>query len=244
MRASAALVALAMVATASLASADDTSMPEVATPPARALLFYPESPRAYDWRVGAGLLVDVLPTRVVESEQRQIPQVTGVFRLGLPAHFATDLRARAILIQNSIELGVSWSARVHALSFAFQNHLGPWFGFVGLEGFDTSAWGLVETPGVSIGLPWREVRFSLAGEAIITFAQHTTLGDATRTSRQGATFSGTVTTLTVETLLESGGVPYFGAGILWTQPDYQAWLAFSDERARVIYPRFVAGYAF
>ncbi len=209
-----------------------------------ALLHYPESPRPFDWRIGAGLLVDVLPTRVVESEQRQIPQVTGAFRLGLPAGFSADLRVRAIVIQNQLELGVGWSFRIKALSVALHNHLGPWFGYLGFEGFDATAWGLVETPGVSVGVPWREVRFSLTGEAIFTFAQHTTLGDATKTSRQGAAFSGTATTLTVETLLDSGGVPYFGVGVLWTQPDYQAWLAFSDERARIVYPRFVAGYAF
>jgi hypothetical protein len=238
-----ALAMLGVLATTTHAFGDDRTSKDVAPPPP-ALLFYPDSPRALDWRVGAGLLVDVLPTRVVESEQRHIPQVTGTLRLGLPAGFATDLRIRAVVIQNQIEVGVAWSFRVAALSVALQNHLGPWFGYVGFEGFDASAWGLLETPGISVGLPWREVRFTLTGEAIVTFAQHTTLGDTTRTSRQGTTFSGTATTFTVETLLDSGGIPYFGVGILWTQPDYQAWLAFSDERARIIYPRFVAGYAF
>jgi hypothetical protein len=229
--------------TAHAAQAAETESPRDAEAPTP-LLFYPESPRAWDWRIGAGLLVDVLPTRVVESEQRQIPQVTLGFRLGLPAAFSVDLRLRAIVVQNQLELGVARSFRIGALSLALHDHLGPWFGFVGVEGFDASAWGLVETPGVSVGLPWRDVRFSLMAEAIVTFAQHTTLGDATRTSRQGATFSGTATSLTVETLLEGGGAPYFGITLLWTQPDYQAWLAFSDERARILYPRFVAGYGF
>lgn len=227
--------------------------PEVGSaPPARqevlagepALLFYPASPRPFDWRAGAGALVDILPTRIVESEQRQIPQLTGALRLGLPAHIAVDLRARAILIQNQLEAGISWSFRLGPISFAVQNHLGPWFGFVDLDGFDATAWGLLETPGVAVGVPWRDVRFALSSEAIVSFAQHTTLGDATKTSRQDVTFSGLVTTLVVETLLKSGGVPYFGVGLLWTQPDYQAWLAFSDERARILYPRFMAGYGF
>jgi len=239
----AAVLALLVLTTASSARGAEGE-PERDAAPSPALLFYPQSPRAFDWRVGAGLLVDVLPTRTVESEQRQIPQVTASFRLGLPANFSADLRVRAVVLQNQIELGVARSFRIGDLSLALHNHLGPWFGYVGFEGFDATAWGLVETPGLSIGLPWREVRFSLMAEAIVTFAQHTTLGDATTTSRQGATFSGTATTLTVETLLDSGGAPYFGVAVLWTQPDYQAWLAFSDERARIIYPRFVAGYAF
>jgi hypothetical protein len=236
-------LALAMI-TAGAHARGERAVQNAEAPGPAPLLFYPESPRPYDWRLGVGLLVDVLPTRIVESEQRQIPQLTSTLRLGLPARFAADLRVRAVLIQNSIELGVGWSYRIGPLSFALQNHFGPWVGFVGLEGFDASAWGLVETPGLSLGLPWHDVRFSLSAEAIVTFSQHTTLGDATATSRQDASFSGTATTFTVETLLDDGGVPYFGVGLLWTQPDYQAWLAFSDERARVLYPRFVGGYAF
>jgi hypothetical protein len=238
------LVTLGLIAAPSSARAGEQQADDAPERPGPALLFYPESPRPLDWRIGAGLLVDVLPSRVVESEQRQIPQLTGAFRLGLPLGFSADVRARAIVIQNQAELGVAWSYTTRYVSLAVQNHLGPWFGAIGVDGFDASAWGLVETPGLAVGVPWREVRFALTGEALFTFAQHTTLGDATKTSREGTSFAGTATTLTVETLLEGGGVPFFGVGLLWTRPDYQAWLAFSDERARILYPRFVGGYAF
>ena len=232
-------------ATASDGSASVTPSDVGATPkPRPALLHYPESPGAFDWRAGAGVLVDVLPTRVVESEQRQIPQITGALRLGLPANFSASVRARAIVISNQLELGAGWSAHVGPVSVALQNHVGAWFGAVGVDGFDATAWGLLETPGVSVGIPWRDLRLSLTEEAVISFSQHTTLGDATTASRRAVTFSGTASTLVVETLLRGGGAPWFGFGLLWTQPDYQAWLAFSDERARILYPRFVAGYGF
>ena len=90
----------------------------------------------------------------------------------------------------------------------------------------------------------KNVRFSLLGELIVTFAQHTTLGDASKTSRQNAGVAGTSAMLTVENLLESGRVIYFGAGVLRTVPGYQAWVAFSDENAKLPYPRFVGGYVF
>jgi hypothetical protein len=237
------LLAAILVAAPSLARGEGATpvAPDGARP---ALLFYPASPRPFDWRAGAGLLVDVLPARIVESEQRQIPQLTGALRVGLPHGFSADLRARAIVIQNQLELGVAWGYEGRYLSAAVHNHLGPWFGAVGVEGFDASAWGMVETPGASLGAAWRELRFSVLAEAIFTFAQRTTLGDTTTTTRDSASFAGTATTVTVETLLDRGGVPWFGVGVLWTRPDYQAWLAFSDERARILYPRFVAGYAF
>lgn len=220
-----------------------------ASPPARAkedppLLVYPASPAPWAWRLGAGALVDMLPARAVESEQRQIPLVTAALRVGLPAGFSAGLRLRALIIQNQLEAGVAWGLRTRHLAFGIHNHFGPWFGVVGVEGFDTTAWGLVETPGVTVGVPWQDVRFSLTEEVIFELAQHTRLGDATQASRDAVVFAGTATSLTVETILAGGGVPYFGLGLLWTQPDHQLWLAFSDERARVIYPRFFAGYAF
>ena len=53
-----------------------------------------------------------------------------------------------------------------------------------------------------------------------------------------------VSTFTVEHTLNRGGTMFGGAALLYAPPDYQASLAFSDERARATYPRFFAGYAF
>jgi hypothetical protein len=207
-------------------------------------LFYPEGPEPLRWRVAVGAQLDILPRRVVEDELREIPELTATARLGLPAGFSVDLRASANVIANQAGLGVGWSHHVGPLSFGVVDHQGLWFGYVGTEGFDATGWGLVNFPGIQLGLPMGAVRFSLLGEAIFTFAQHTTLGDASRTSRQGAVLAGTSLTLTVENILDSGGIIYFGAALLRAQPDYQAWLAFSDDTTRLPYPRFFGGYAF
>ena len=207
-------------------------------------LFHPDGPGRLRWRASVGILVDILPRRVVESELREIPQLTGNFRLGLPFGFSTDFRASGNVIGNQLALGVAWSHRIGDFSFSAVDHQGVWLGFVGVEGFDAKGWGLVNLPGLAIGVPMKNVRFSLLGEVIVTFAQHTTLGDASRTSRQGLGVAGTSATLTVENLLDAGGIVYFGAGLLRTAPGYQAWVAFSDENAKLPYPRFVGGYVF
>jgi hypothetical protein len=206
-------------------------------------LFYPEGPGKFEWRLGVGGLVDVLPRRIVQSEMRQVPMVAVQARVGLPAGFSADARLAAIVIDNQLEAGVAWHHYVGPVALGVQQHLGFWVGTVGFQGFDATGWGFLFKPGLSAGVPMGSVRFTLTGEAIYTFGQHVRLGNDTL-ARGQLVFAGTGLTLTVENLLDSGRLWYFGVGVLRTLPSYQAWLAFSDERHPLAYPRFFGGYAF
>ncbi len=207
-------------------------------------LLHPDGPGRLRWRAGVGALFDVLPRRVVESEQRTVAQITASFRLGLPLGFSTDIRAAAIYVSNQVELGAAWGYRIKSFSFGVQDHGGIWFGAFGFTGFDASGWSVINEPGLSIGLDVLGSRFSLTSEALLAFARHTTLGDASKTVGKGAPFAGIATTLVVESFFLKTSEIYYGVGLLWAQPQYEAWIAFSDLRARVWYPRVLAGYAF
>jgi hypothetical protein len=218
-------------------------LPNISPAAGRGSLFHPDGPGLFAWRIGVGALVDVLPRRVVQSEQRQLPQFTVHARVGLPGGFSADARAAAILLTNQIELGAAWTFPAGPVAIAIQDHQGLWFGFVGLEGFDASGWGWINKPGLSAGMEMEDIRFSLTGELIYTFGQHVRIG-GDNISRDKAFFAGTSLTFTVENLLASGRLWYFGVGILYTLPNYEAWVAFSDDRNRFPYPRFFGGYAF
>ncbi|MBK7578868.1 MAG: hypothetical protein IPI67_01565 [Myxococcales bacterium] len=207
-------------------------------------LFHPDGPGEYRFRAAAGALLDILPRQTVESELRTIPQLTGAVRFGLPAGFSADARVRAIYVSNQLELGVAWSHRVGDFSFALMDHFGAWYGILDMQGFDASGWGYLDQPGVNLGVPLGDIRFSLAVEAIILLAQHVRLGDTTHVSRQNVTLAGASLTLTVENFVGERGDIYYGVAAMYAQPDYQAWIAFSDSRSRVWYPRLLAGYAF
>ena len=246
------LLALALLALSGAAAAEDL-LPPVGEPAAsahtvertlaRGPLFYPDGPGEFAWRFGLGALVDVLPRRIVESAQRQVPHLTAHARFGLPAGFSLDARLAAILLSNQLEVGVAWTHRVGPVVLSIQDHQGLWVGFVGLQGFDATGWGFLNKPGLAVGLPMGAVRFTLAGEALYTFGQHVRLG-STNLARGELVFAGTGLTLTVENLLDSGHLWYFGVAVVRASPNYEAWLALSDERAHFPYPRFFGGYAF
>lgn len=212
--------------------------------PAPGPLFHPDGPGEYRFRGAAGLLVDILPRQTVENELRTVPQLTGDARFGLPAGFSADARARAIYITNQLELGAIWSHRVGDFSFGVMDHFGFWYGVIELEGFDTTGWGFLNQPGLSFGVPMGETRFSLSVEGILMLSQHVRLGDTTHVSRQKVNPAGVQITLIVENFVGERGDVYYGVGAMYAQPDYQAWIAFSDSRSRIWYPRLLAGYAF
>lgn len=207
-------------------------------------LFHPDGPGSGRLRVGVGLLMDVLPKRVVESEQRQFPQLTTHARLGGPFGFSASARLAAIVIKNEIDLGLVWSHSFGPISLGLSEHVGFSYGLLTVQGFDATSWAFVQQPGLLVGASWREHRFALTTELLTTFGQRTRLGDAEVLSRRSFVVSGVSWLVTSETMLDSGGELYVGVGAILAQPDYQVWIAFSDERSRILYPRFMAGYVF
>ncbi len=210
----------------------------------RGPLFYPEGPGKFRFRGGVGLLVDVLPTRVVESELRQFPQLTTDLRFGLKDGLSLDARVQTIVISNHFELGAMYALHLGKAWVGLENHVGYWLGTASLEGFEAVGTGWTDALGIRIGIPMDHVRFTFSTDLIATFAQTISLGDSGKSTRQKGSIAGTASAITVETMLDSGGDIFFGIGALYTLPDYQAWIAFSDDRARILYPRLFGGYAF
>lgn len=221
-----------------------TSGPNESAAYGRGTLFYPEGPRVAEWRLAVGALMDVLPRRVVESEQRQIPELTAQFRYGLPFGLSVDLRVAAIVIKNSADIGLIWAHAFGKLWLGAMDHLGILYGALAVAGFDATSLAYTQQPGLLLGVPLDNHRFTLASELLTTFGQSTRLGDSELASRRRFDVAGASWTITVETLLDGGGELYFGVGAIFAHPEYQAWMAFSDDRGRLLYPRFTAGYVF
>jgi hypothetical protein len=205
--------------------------------------YYPTGPGVWRVRVIAGASMDVLPRRLVEAEQREVPKVTGGLRWGLPYGVSLEGRISAIVLSNEVQGGIGWSWGSPSFAFEVYERVGVWFGTLGVEGFDATGMGILNTPGLALGVPMREVRFTLGVEALVVHSQAITVGDTTL-RRNHLSFAGLAFPLTVESMLPGGGAFYYGLTVVWAKPDYQLWLAFSDSEQRQAFPRFVAGYEF
>ncbi len=198
------------------------------------------------WRAGIGLQVDVLPTQTVESEMRQLPMLRGDLRYMHTTGIYGSARARAIVLSNLGELGAGYAFRTGPFAIAVHDHIGYFYGAIGFSGFDAIGTSVLHTPGATVS--WRFGRdvLSLSTEVVVPLAQTSVVGSGTARVVQSKTTGerAVVATFTVEHTLRQGGTVIGGAALLSAPPDYQAWLAFSDERARAVYPRFFAGYAF
>jgi hypothetical protein len=222
-------------------AAEEAVAPDDARPGS---VFHPEGPGRGHLGIALGALVDVLPTRVTQSETRTIPKLTGALRAGLPGGVSADLRVSAIVVSNEVSLGLGWTYARGPWSVRPEVRQAFWYGTITFEGYDATGWGILHYPGLALGVALGPARISLELEAIVSLAQHVKLGDAHQVTRRRFALAGESATLVVENPLRGGGNPYFGVGLLRTDADYQAWIAFAPQSVSLVYPRFVAGYGF
>ena len=210
----------------------------------RRMLYYP-APRGTGLRRFAlGLSVDVLPRRLVESELRQVPKLAVAARFGLPSELFFNARVLANGFVNELSLAFGGALRWNQLAGGAHARGAFWLGYVGVEGFDTTSWGVLTFPGLSVGYARMDgVHVSAGLEAILVHAQHVQLPDAD-VERVRFDLAGFIASVAVETALGNGGLIYYGVAVSWARPDYQLWLAFSDNDRWQPYPTFFAGYGF
>jgi hypothetical protein len=222
---------------------DDAGAPAAPTSaPATGPLLHPDGPGAFRWRLGVGLMLDVLPARVVDSSAREYPRLALQFRYGLPRGFSADIKLNAVVISNELQVGGAWSFAAGPVSIAIRNHVALWYGRIGRSGFDTTGWGIMTFPGLSVGTAARGSWFALTGEMILVHVQYVSFGRA-HVEHIDTHRDGFILTLSVETPVGRGLIVY-GVAAIRADPEYQMWLAFSDSPYKQIYPRFFVSYAF
>ena len=203
-------------------------------------LFYPQNPPSGDIVWGLGLNVTIAPRQVVRDEIRQIPQLAGAMRIGLPANFGVGINLSGNYIANQLSLYPSWSYTSGAFSIAFQNSISLWLGTADFSGFSTFGMGFSNAPGLTLGLHADEFLLSIRAEFITNYWQYTKFGTDV-VKRRFAQFEGESITFAIEQDAFGGSRVNWGIRFHYTRPDYQLWLAFSDTRQRILTPEFFIG---
>jgi hypothetical protein len=243
---------LPWVALASAARADEprarahdasVAAPDPApAPPGTGLLVHPAGPGAMRWRLGLGLELEVLPLVLMEAEFRYLPSVTAAFELGLPYGFGVEAEATALVVDNHLALGPSWSVATGPVTWGVRDLLGFTLGWVGVAAFDTLAWGLSNEPGFTVGFRVDDSFVTLSVDVLLLHRQQLWLGDWS-VVHTGFYWAGLDSGLTVETPVGSGLITY-GVELSYAEPDQLLWFAFSDNTTKLLITRFRAGYEF
>lgn len=211
------------------------------------LLFHPAGPGRGRLALGLGLLVDQ-PLYASQGFLPIEPQIELRMRVGLPAGFSLAADLSAIFIENNLSAGIAWSTPLPELprvSVMLQFSAGIQFGGLTGFGFDTFVISPVMRPSVTLGWPMGDsIRWSLREELLLSRWQEVLSGGSWASNGQGDAFGGSVSTITVENLLDKHGSVYFGGGAVVARAQQSLWLLFSQQTALVLYPRLFAGYVF
>jgi hypothetical protein len=229
-----------VVLTASSAMADDSSEP----PSASRLLTHPDGPGELMGRVAPGLSIDISPTQITEGAPRRIPTIELDTRLGLPVGFSLLTELRTQFVTTWLLVGPGWSFEAGPVGLMVGYLAMPYFGWLGQFGFDTLSWGFSNLPIVRAGLHFGRVHVTLELGAEISFGRWTRLGSNVVSEANGVRYLGAHAMLTVENELGNDGLIVYRIGLLAREGSAVLWAAFSDEKARLFYPRIEVAYAF
>jgi hypothetical protein len=201
---------------------------------------YPRNPESGEIVWGLDLNVTIAPREVVRDQIRQLPQLVGTLKIGLPENFGVAIKFAGNYIANQLSLIPSWSYSSGHFSAAIQTMPSLWFGTADFTGFNTFGMGFSNAPGVNLGMHFDDFLLSARVELITNYWQYTKFGSDV-VKRTVTEFEGEAITLTIEQDAFGGSRINWGMRLNYTRPDYQLWLAFSDSRQRILTPEFFFG---
>ena len=193
------------------------------------------------YSIGASLTI--FPRSVVEEEIRQIPMVNVSVRYGLPYNFSLITQFSTVYIINSASAGAMWSYPLGNVSLALSDEFTYWFGFADLDGFDTQAMGLLNRPGISVGIDIDDYKITMKSEMLILFSQHTYFGSAS-VGKVKPEIAGVVTSAILEQDIWKSTFMSFALRAHYARPNYQVWLAFAVQDRWLLYPDVQISFVF
>jgi hypothetical protein len=234
------VLALARMHTAALADNRDVGE-------SRKAPFY--SPRTLHFgeaRFVASAIVDALPYSIVGDAFAYQPKLLGGLRYGLPQGFSLSTQATAGLRRDELLVGLGWTTDLDPISLRFQASAGVWYGSGGTQDNNLSAWSLLIQPELTLGVRWGgKTHLAFKGEIFLLGRQRTILDGRTIVS-PGPTLRkvGYSVMVSLERRVRGQQIVFASVGVVVAEPNYEAWLRFSDNLNRYAYPRLMVGYEF
>jgi hypothetical protein len=188
-------------------------------------IFYPHRFQRGELKMEAAVSQVKLPFDWLETAV-QVPLFHFHANYALPKNFTLDARLSTLLIANQITLGPRWHHQISDFSFNLGYDVAFAFGFLKVEGFDSSVNTWINYPNLSVGFKLRDIAFTLKGELSIITSNESRQGDIIITKDKNF-FNGYTIGLYIEQRLWKDHVCIIGIKNAVAKYHFMAWPAFS-----------------
>jgi hypothetical protein len=142
------------------------------------LFHYPSRLTPGDLRWAISVEFAKIPEDIIEEASYvRAPLFKFSARYGLPENLVLNGQIATQIINNHFTLGAGWVYKRDQLHVTVDYGLAYWFGSLEIEGFDNSARGWINYPGLAVGYDFGVLALTLRGELNIVTSLSTFAGD-------------------------------------------------------------------
>lgn len=204
-----------------------------------ASMYYPHRLKSGEFAMELALSQVKLPFDWLETAI-QAPLFHFHALYGLPKGFSLDGRVSTLFVSNQIAVGPHWSFEKGKVSFNVGYDVGYTFGQLNQFGFASSATSWINYPNLSVGYRYKDVAFTLRGEAVVVTAFSTKQGDNEISTEKNFS-NGYTIGLYMEQRIHKNKVLVLGLKNTRAKYHYMAWPAFSTFNRFYNIPEFYIG---
>lgn len=205
------------------------------------LFHYPVELRTHEFRSSLDINFARAPQDILEEASFiRAPLPTWDMRYGLPYSFQLTGAITSIVITNHIALGASWVYAFDRLHCEVGYRLAYWFGFMSVEGFDNTANGWINYPGLAVGYDFGSFAVTLRGELNIVTSLSTYAGDLEMSTNNNFYNGGSIALLLEQPLWKDNYVT-LGFRVNHVKFFYPTWLLFPTFNRYYYIPEIIMG---
>jgi hypothetical protein len=177
---------------------------------------------------------------IEEASFIRAPLFTWDVRYGLPQGFQLTGALTTMIITNHIAVGANWVYEFDRLHAELGYRVAYWFGFMNVEGFDNTASGWFNYPGLSVGYDFGPLAVTLRGELSVVTSLTTYAGDL-ETSSDYNFYNGGSLALMLEQPLWKDNYVTLGLRISHVKFFYPTWVLFPTFNRYYYIPELILG---
>ncbi len=196
------------------------------------------SPKAYsngNLKTSFGLSLTMLPREIVEEEISQVPMLELNLKYGLPNNLSLKVNLSSIYLINTASLGLNWTMDLDDLTLSFGDEVTLMYGTAKLSDYNSTTYGVLNSPNVSVGVELEEFMITFTGKANLLLSQKSQVGDLVL-EKSNVNLRGYTLSVCLEKPLWGNHTVALGVRLNYSQPTYHTWMSFTTKSDMMLTP--------